>query len=117
MQEKRLWVDSRTLLDKYMKLVENDTDATKINYYSQQIHYEVVDTLQCVPNKSTRPIAVQRMIFNFLQTYFIPLFILAFVYLRIAVMLWQRRNDVNSPSNKNLFTNENIQFKKKLKQV
>ena len=121
MQEKRLWVDSRTLLDKYMKLVENNTDITKINYYLQQIHYELVDTLQCVPNKSTRPTEVQRTILNFLQTYFIPLFILAFVYLRIAVMLWQRRNDVNydlnSPSNKNLFTNENIQFKKKLKQV
>jgi hypothetical protein len=36
-------------------------------------------------------------------------------------MLWQRRNDVNydlkNGASKNLFTNENIQFKKKLKQV
>jgi hypothetical protein len=121
MMEKRLWVNSRTLLDDYLKSVDNLTDLAKANYDYKQIHYEIVDTLQCVPNKSERPAEVRRSIFNFLQTYFIPLFILAFVYLRIAAMLWHRRKDVHydvkNPASQNLFTNENIQFKKKLKQV
>jgi hypothetical protein len=121
MYEKRLWVNSHSLLDSYLESVENLTDILKANYYLKQIRYELIDTLQCLPNKIRRPVEVQRTILNFLQTYFFPLFILAFVYLRIAVMLWQRRNDVNydltTSANKNLFTNESIQFKKKLKQV
>jgi hypothetical protein len=121
MTEKRLWVNSRTLLDNYLKSVDNLTDISIGIYYLKQIRYEIINTLQCVPNKIQRPVEVRRTILNFLQTYFIPLFILAFVYLRIAAILWQRRNDVNydlnNPTNKNLFTNENIQFKKKLKQV
>jgi len=120
-REKRLWVNSGKLLNNYLKTVENSTNITKDNYYLTQIQYKIVDTLQCLPNRIKRPVEVQRTIFNFLQTYFIPLFILAFVYLRIAIMLWQRRNDVNydlkHAASKNLFTNENIQFKKKLKQV
>jgi hypothetical protein len=119
--EKRLWVSSRTLLDNYLKSVDNLTDTSKAIYYLEQIDFEIINTLQCVPNKSQRPIEVQRTILNFLQTYFIPLFILAFVYFRIAAVLWQRRNDVNYDHNKtaskNIFTNETIQFKKKLKQV
>ncbi len=121
MIEKRLWVNSRTLLDNYLNSVDNITDISKTFYYLEQIHYQVIDTLQCLPNKNQRPIEVRRTILNFLQTYFIPLFILAFVYLRIAAMLWQRKNNVNyelnNPTSNNLFTNENIQFKKKLKQV
>lgn len=121
MSQKRLWVSSRTVLNDYLKSVENMTDASKANDYLEQIQYTVVNTLQCLPNKIQRPVEVRRTILNFLQTYFIPLFILAFVYLRIAAMLWQRRNDVNSdlnnPASKNLFSNENIQFRKKLKQV
>jgi hypothetical protein len=83
-----------------------------------------VDTIQCVPNKIKRPVEVQRTILNFLQTYFFPLFILAFVYLRIAAMLWHRSNDNHSGMNgttttttNHLFTHESIEFKKKLKQV
>ncbi|UJR22842.1 hypothetical protein I4U23_025872 [Adineta vaga] len=119
-QEKRLWVNSRTVLDNYMTAVDNSTDTPKSTYYLSQIKYDLIDTLQCLPNKIARPIEVQRAILNSLQTYFFPLFILAFVYLRIAVILWQRRNDVSydlsNGATKNLFTNENIQFKKKLKQ-
>ncbi|CAF0972165.1 unnamed protein product [Rotaria sordida] len=118
--EKRLWVSSRTLLDNYLNTLDNTTNTIKSTYYLEQIHYEIINTVQCLPNKSTRPVEVQRTILNFLQTYFFPLFILAFVYLRIAVILWQRRNDVNydlhNSGSKNLFTNESIQFRKKLKQ-
>lgn len=120
-KELRLWVSSRTLLNEYLKSIDNVTDPSITNSYLSRIQYEIVNTLQCLPNKIQRPVEVQRTIFNFLQTYFIPLFILAFVYFRIAAMLWQRRNDVNydlnNPSSKNLFSNENIQFRKKLKQV
>ena len=120
-EEKRLWVNSRPLLNSYLKSVGNLSELNRTRYYLSQLDYQLVNTLQCVPNESERRVAVRRTILNFLQTYFIPLFILAFVYLRIAVLLWQRRNDVNLDSNssvsKNLFTNENIQFKKKLKQV
>ncbi|CAF5063212.1 unnamed protein product [Rotaria sp. Silwood1] len=119
--EKRLWVNSRTLLDNYLNTLDNITNTIESNYYLKQINYNIIDTVQCLPNKNQRPIEVQRTILNFLQTYFIPLFILAFVYLRIAFILWQHRNDVNydfhNIGNKNLFTNESIQFRKKLKQV
>ena len=119
--EKRLWVSSRTLLNNYLKSIDNLTDIYETRYYLEKINFQIIDTLQCVPNKSQRSTEVQRTILNFLHTYFIPLFILAFVYFRIAAILWQRRNDVNydlkNPAGKNLFTNETIQFKKKLKQV
>ncbi|CAF0887879.1 unnamed protein product [Adineta ricciae] len=119
-QEKRLWINSRTLLNDYMKSLDNYTDTSRSNDYLAKLEYKVIDTLQCLPNKIARPVEVQRAILNSLQTYFFPLFILGFVYLRIAVILWQRRNDVNYDLNngatKNLFTNETIQFKKKLKQ-
>ncbi|CAF4060930.1 unnamed protein product [Adineta steineri] len=118
--EKRLWVNSHTLLNEYIQALDNFTDTPKSNYYFEQINFKIVDTLQCLPNKSGRPIEVRRTILNFLQTFFFPVFILAFVYIRIAIILWQRRNDVNyefnNSTSKNLFTNENIQFKKKLKQ-
>ena len=121
-EERRLLVNSQQLLHDYSHSLENSSDSLETMMYLQQIQYRIVDTVQCVPNKGTRPVEVQRTILNFLQTYFIPFFILAFVYLRIAVLLWQRRNDVNydlnsNTNSKNLFTNENIQFKKKLKQV
>jgi len=119
--EKRLWVNSRTLLKDYFQSIDNISDITKSDYLLKDLHYEVVDTIQCVPNKNKRPVEVQRSILNFLQTYFFPLFILAFVYLRIAAMLWQRSNDGNTDLNgttiNHLFTHESIQFKKKLKQV
>lgn len=119
--ETRLWVSSSQLLNAYLKAIDNKTDLSESNYYLEQINYKLIRTVQCLPNKNKRPIEVQRTIINFLQTYFFPLFILAFVYLRIAAILWQRRNDVNydlnNPASKNLFTNESIQFKKKLKQV
>lgn len=120
-EEKRLWVNSRTLLNSYLNSIGNLTEMSKAKYYLSQLDYRIVNTVQCVPNESDRRTAVRRTILNFLHTYFIPLFILAFVYLRIAVLLWQRRKDVNSDLNhsasKNLFTNETIQFRKKLKQV
>jgi hypothetical protein len=120
MQEKRLWVNSRTLLKDYIQSIDN---TTKSDYLLKDLHYQLVNTIQCVPNKIKRPVEVQRTILNFLQTYFFPLFILAFVYLRIAAMLWQRSNDGHNELNgsitttNHLFTHESIQFKKKLKQV
>jgi hypothetical protein len=123
MQEKRLWVNSRTLLKDYIQSIDNITDTTKSDYLLKDLHYQLVNTIQCVPNKIKRPVEVQRTILNFLQTYFFPLFILAFVYLRIAAMLWQRSNDGHNELNgsitttNHLFTHESIQFKKKLKQV
>jgi hypothetical protein len=120
MKQQRLWVNSRTLLKDYIDSIDNVTDISKSDYLLKDLHYELVDTIQCVPNKKERPVEVQRSILNFLQTYFFPLFILAFVYLRIAAMLWHRSNDghneVNGTTN-HLFTHESIQFKKKLKQV
>jgi hypothetical protein len=120
MKQQRLWVNSRTLLKDYIGSIDNLTDISKSDYLLKDLRYEIVDTIQCVPNKNKRPVEVQRSIFNFLQTYFFPLFILAFVYLRIAAMLWQRSNDGNNELNgttNNLFIHESIQSKKKLKQV
>ena len=120
MKQQRLWVNSRTLLKDYIDSIDNLTDISKSDYLLKDLRYKLVDTIQCVPNKNERPVEVRRSILNFLQTYFFPLFILAFVYLRIAAMLWQRSNDghneVNGTTN-HLFTHESIQFKKKLKQV
>ncbi|CAF4304982.1 unnamed protein product [Rotaria sp. Silwood2] len=122
MQEQRLWVNSRSLLKRYIGSIDNITDTLKSDYLLKNLHYQLVDTIQCVPNKTERPAEVRRTILNFLQTYFFPLSILAFVYLRIAAMLWRRSNDGNNDINgtttviNNLFTHESIQFKKKLKQ-
>jgi hypothetical protein len=124
-KQKRLWVNSRTLLRDYIDSIDNATDASPSDYLLQHLHYELVDTIQCLPNKGGRPVEVRRSILNSLQTYFFPLFILAFVYLRIAAMLWQRSNDRNNDPNgtttttatNNSFTHESVQFKKKLKQV
>lgn len=121
--QKRLWVNSRPLLNEYILSIDNATNISTSEYLLKDLEYKLVDTIQCVPNKDERPVEVQRTILNFLQTYFVPLFILAFVYLRIAAMLWQRSNDGNSELNgtltttNNLLTHETIQFKKKLKQV
>jgi hypothetical protein len=123
MQQKRLWVNSRTLLNGYIQSIDNLTDTEKSDYLLKDLRFRLVDTIQCVPNKIKRPVEVQRTILNFLQTYFFPLFILAFVYLRIAAMLWHRSNDGHHEFNgtvtttNSLFTHESIQFKKKLKQV
>jgi hypothetical protein len=123
MTQKRLWVNSRTLLNGYIQSIDNLTDTEKSDYLLKDLRFRLVDTIQCVPNKIKRPVEVQRTILNFLQTYFFPLFILAFVYLRIAAMLWHRSNDGHQEFNgtvtttNSLFTHESIQFKKKLKQV
>lgn len=122
MQERRLWVNSRSLLKQYIEtLDENATHTAVSNNLLENLHYRIVDTIQCVPNKNKRPVEVQRSIFNSLQTYFIPLSILAFVYLRIAAMLWRRsndgNNDIKSSTINSSFTHESVQFKKKLKQV
>jgi hypothetical protein len=121
MKEKRLWVSSRTLFQDYLESIDNITNTSESDYLLKNLHYKLVDTIQCVPNKNERPVEVQRTILNFLQTYFFPLFILAFVYLRIAAMLWHRSNDnysdMNGTTTNHLFTHESIQFKKKLKQV
>lgn len=123
LQQKRLWVNSRILLTNYLQTTDNSSDLTQYDYLLKDLHFQLVDTIQCVPNKTKRPVEVKRSILNFLQTYFFPLFILAFVYLRIAAMLWQRSNDSPNESNgattttNHLFTHESIQFKKKLKQV
>lgn len=119
--EQRLWVNSRTLLHDYIRAWGSQTETPESTLYLVQLQYRLVDTIQCVPNKIKRPVEVRRTISNFLQTYFVPLFILAFVYLRIAALLWQRTNETShelcNPTRKNLFSTEGIQFKKKLKQV
>jgi hypothetical protein len=122
-QEKRLWVSSRTLFRKYLESIDDIANLSESDYLLKDLRYKIVDTIQCVPNKIKRPVEVQRTILNFLQTYFFPLFILAFVYLRIAAMLWHRSNDNHSGMNgttrttNHLFTHESIEFKKRLKQV
>ena len=139
--QKRLWVDSRTLLTDYINLVDNATDMSEAEHLLDRLQYQVINTIQCVPNKREGSVEVQRSILNCLQTYFIPLFILAFVYLRIATMLWQRSNHRHYEENEtsssftsttntgpaaaptasinrhNLFIHESAAFKKKLKQV
>lgn len=122
MQEKRLWVHSRTQLAAYIDSVTSDANETESLQLLDGLRYQLVDTIQCVPNKSAQPVEVQRTILNFLQTYFVPLFVLAFVYLRIASTLWQRSNSQpnkfdGSTSTMTLKTHESVQFKKKLKQV
>lgn len=124
-QEKRLWVSSRTVFSNYLDTIENITETSPWDYLLHDFHFQLVDTIQCVPNKNKRHVEVRRTILNFLQTYFFPLFILAFVYLRIAAMLWHRSNERFSSGNGSiansntnyLSTHESIQFKKKLKQV
>ena len=138
--QKRLWVDSRTLLKDYIDLVDNVTDVSEADYLLDQLQYQVVNTVQCVPNKREGSVEVKRSVLNFLQTYFVPLFILAFVYLRIATILWQRSNRRHHVSNEpsssitatttgsvlpptasvtrqDLSIHESAAFKKKLKQV
>ena len=139
--QKRLWVDSRTLLTDYINLMDNATDMSEADHLLDRLQYQVINTIQCVPNKREGSVEVKRSILNCLQTYFIPLFILAFVYLRIATMLWQRSNHRHYEENEtsssfvsttntaptatptssikrhNLFIHESAAFKKKLKQV
>ena len=119
--ETRLWVNSRDLYQIYLSKLENLTEEMASNLTIESLSYQLVPTIQCVPNKIERPIEVRRTILNFLRTYFVPLFILTFVYFRIAAILWQRTTksnlDLNGTSQNHLFTSESIQFKKKLKQV
>ncbi|UJR26107.1 hypothetical protein I4U23_007453 [Adineta vaga] len=119
--EKRLWVQSRKAFKDYIDVLFNVTQSSNSYFLSNPIQYKIVDTIQCVPNKEiSSSLEVQRTIFNLLQTYFIPLSILAFVYLRIAAMLWHRSNDgtndQNGTADNNLNSHESIQFKRKLKQ-
>ena len=124
-REKRLWVSSRAVFGTYLETIENITETSPWDHLLENFHFQLVDTIQCVPNKIKREVEVRRTILNFLQTYFFPLFILAFVYLRIAAMLWHRSNERPSirngslpDSNTNcLSTHESVQFKKKLQQV
>lgn len=120
--EKRLWVSSRTIYQQYIHSIEQLGETFESEDYKEKLSYRLVDTIQCVPNKIRRPVEVRRTVLNFLQTYFIPLSVLAFVYLRIAALLWQRTTSDNHdeffhPNRRNLFSPESIQFKKKLKQV
>ncbi|CAF1174146.1 unnamed protein product [Adineta steineri] len=119
--EIRLWINSRELFSIYIDSLENATETLESIYLSKQLRYQLVDTIQCVPNTKAKSFEVRLTILNSLQTYFFPLFILAFVYLRIAAMLWQRSNDGHIEFNgttvtNNLYTHESVQFKKKLKQ-
>ena len=127
-EEKRLWVGSRSVLKIYIDSIENISNTSASDYLLNGLSYRLVDTIQCVPNKNQRSTEVKRSVLNSLQTYFVPLFILGFVYLRIAAMLWHRsnngQNDVaNNPlalratTRNHLFTHESVAFKKKLKQV
>ncbi|CAF0804345.1 unnamed protein product [Adineta ricciae] len=121
-EEKRLWVTSRTSLASFINYLKiNGTYLSDTSSIRLDFQYKIVDTIQCVPNKGAPPVEVQRTIFNFLQTYFVPLSVIAFVYLRIAAMLWHRSTDVagemnGSVANSILNTHESVQFKKKLKQ-
>lgn len=119
--QKRLWVNSRSILQTFLNAIENTGNLTTSDYLLNNFHYELVDTLQCVRHATPRPVEVQRTILNFLQTYFIPLFVLAFVYLRIATILWhrtnRRRSSQNSHLRHDLSAHESLSFKKKLKKV
>lgn len=120
--EKRLWINSRTIYHHYLLSIEQTGETFESESLKDQLIYRVVETIQCVPNKIKRPVEVRRTVLNFLQTYFVPLFILAFVYLRIAALLWKRTTSDNHdefchPTRRNAFCPESIQFKKKLKQV
>ena len=120
--EERLWVNSRRIYRQYLQSLDQTGETFESESLREKLTYRIVETIQCVPNKIKRPVEVRRTVLNFLQTYFVPLFILAFVYLRIAALLWKRTTSDNHeeichPTRRNLFSPESIQFKKKLKQV
>ena len=120
--EQRLWVNSRAKLKEFLDIYDADEPSPQANILIENLQFEIVNTIQCIPNKIQRPVEVRRSILNSLQTYFIVLFILAFVYLSIAAMLWRRSYDRRPESRgavprRSLCTHESIQFKKKLKQV
>lgn len=124
-EQTRLWVDSRLLLKKFIESVESHNDSSSTERIREEFQYRIVQTIQCVRKPADRPIEVQRTILNFLQTYFVPLFVLAFVYLRIATILWHRSNRRRSSNGNSrtsqihhgLSAHESVSFKKKLKKV
>ena len=117
----RLWVNSRSLLSEYFDSFDVPVRHSKSNRLFAKLHFKRVDTIQCVPNREGRPGEIPRAISNFLQTYFVPLFVLAFVYLRIATTLWQRSNSnqrgVSGATNHGLVSHDSIKFRMKLKKV
>ena len=121
MVKPRLWVNSRSLLEDYLDAIEGPIDVSKLRAVLSKLHFEVVNTTQCVPNRDDRPNEIQPAISNFLQTYFVPLFILAFVYLHIAAILWRRSSNGQSrirvAAAHSISSHESVKFKRKLKQV
>ena len=121
MVKPRLWVNSRSLLETYLRVIEGPVDVSKADMLLAQLRFEVVDTTQCVPNRDDRSGEVQPAILNFLQTYFFPLFILAFVYMYIAVVLWRRssgdRSRTRVTAAECISIHESLKFKRKLKEV
>ena len=117
----RLWVNSRSLLVDYFDSLGNMTDLSNSKIIFAKLRFKLINTIQCVPNRHDRTIEIQRAILNFLQTYFVPLFVLAFVYLRIAAMLWRR--SVNGHYRKSeakmhsVSKHDSIKFKRQLQQV
>lgn len=96
MDEKRLWVSSRRLLKKYVDIDENDISESTEYELLHEFQYKLVDTVQCEPNRRSQSMELRLSILNSLQTYFIPLTIVGFVYLRIAFLLWHRSNEERS---------------------
>ena len=121
MVKPRLWVSSRSLLEDYLAAIEDPIDVSKLRAILSKLQFRVVVTTQCVPNRDDRPSELQPTLLNFLQTYFVPLFILAFVYLHIAAVLWQRssgvQNRIQVTTAECMSIHESLKFKRKLKQV
>ena len=117
----RLWVNSRSLLSEYFDSFDVPIHFSESSKLFSKLDFKRVDTIQCVPNREGRPGEIPRAISNFLQTYFVPLFILAFVYLRIAGVLWQRSTSGQRPTSgttmPGLVSHDSIKFRRKLKKV
>ena len=117
----RLWVNSRSLLEDYLHAIEDPIDVSKLRTILSKLQFKLVETTQCVPNRGDRPNEIQSAVSNFLQTYFIPLFIIAFVYLHIATILWRRSSDdqtrIRTTTAQCISMHGSVRFKRKLKQV
>lgn len=127
-EESRLWVSSRSVFQHYIGSIENISNISHLDHLIAELNYRVVNTTQCVPDNQEPITQIKRSILNSLQTYFLPLFILAFFYFRIATLLWYRTNRAHSSFftgvitsastvRNNSFIHESVGFKKKLKQV
>ncbi|CAF1207665.1 unnamed protein product [Didymodactylos carnosus] len=117
LDEKRVWVSSRISYENFINsLNDSSIQSHTYDYVLITFDYRIVNTIQCVPNKAKNSDEVRRTILTSIQTYFIPLFILAFVYLRISAILWRRSNNSTPSKHAYIHSHNDAQFKKKLKQ-